>query len=224
AECGRGEDHGGSATRSGWRVPAGPQRDQLRTGAVADCDDAHGLDKHLGRGRARYDFLLTELADIICLAGDSSAFLRRELVELDAPDKGGTQNRFGGRVESDVSGRDSRPADRGSAGCSAECTAGHNAGHRVQPAGGARGSIASTGVWHTCRVDAECFRTAAAGGSRRVLQSAGLWFQPEHRWLGRNDRHRTAAQSPVFVERKAVSRKGAWRTVRRNWTKRVVQR
>src|SRR5260370_37099416 len=73
-------------------------------------------------------------------------------------------------------------------------------------------------------MDARCFRTTVAGGSGRVLQPAGLWFQPKGEWLGRNDGHRTAAQPSVFVERKAVSREGPWRTLRRNRTKCLVQR
>src|SRR5260370_34785214 len=72
-------------------------------------------------------------------------------------------------------------------------------------------------------MDARCFRTTVAGGSGRVLQPAGLWFQPNGEWLGRNDGHRTAAQPPVFVERKAVSREGPWRTLRRNRTKWLAQ-
>src|ERR1035437_6186417 len=72
-------------------------------------------------------------------------------------------------------------------------------------------------------MDAEYFRTTIAGGRGRLLQPAGLWFQPNRGWLGRNGRHRTAVQPPVFVGRKAVSREGSWGTVRRNWAQRVVQ-
>ena len=51
---------------------------------------ANGLDKYLGCGRAGCDFLLTELADIVCYAGDSGADLCGEFVELGAADKSGT--------------------------------------------------------------------------------------------------------------------------------------
>src|ERR1039458_4591451 len=126
----------------------------------------------------------------------------------------------GGRVEPAIPGRDSRSGERGSA----RHSVGRSAGHRLLPAGGAWGSVAPTGIWHTDRVDAECFRTVVAGGRGRVLHPPGLWFQPERRWLGRNDRYRIAAQSPIFVERKVLSRKGPWRNVWRHWSQRVVQR
>ena len=81
------EDKGRPATRSGGRISASSERDQLRTGAPANGYDAHGLGKHLGCGRAGCDLLFAELTDIVCLAGDSRALRRREFVGLGSADK-----------------------------------------------------------------------------------------------------------------------------------------
>ena len=88
--CGGCEDEGGLATRSGRWVSRGSERDQLRTRAVANGHDADGLDKHLGCGRAGYDFLFAELANIVCFAGRSGAFRCGKPMGLDSADTSGT--------------------------------------------------------------------------------------------------------------------------------------
>src|ERR1022692_1022480 len=70
---------------------------------------------------------------------------------------------------------------------------------------------------------AQCFRTAFADWRWRLLQPPGLWFQPQRRWLGRDNRYFRAAQSPAIAERKILSRPGHRRTLWRVRAKRALQ-
>ena len=147
------EDAGGLATRSG--VADFPR---LQTASIPGCC-ACGPARCVWTGPilpwspVRMDLFLAELADIVRLAGDSRALLRRQPVGMGAADPGGTQSGVGRRIKHGVSGRDSGPAQRRSP----EST-------ELLPSARTRRIVAPAGVRDPGSMDAQRFRTAAAVG------------------------------------------------------------